>query len=65
MAKSILAHISGTRFFPKLLAFLNLYQHEKNQLISSIHSWDTADFEVSKPKKPRQFPTNTMQKLLK
>ena len=41
-----------------LQAFLNLYQHEKNQLISSIHSWDTADFRVP-------FLTTTTQKLLK
>ena len=65
MTESILAHISGTRFFPKLLAFLNLYQHEKNQLISSINSWDTADFRVSRPKRLCPFPTNTIQKLLK
>ena len=29
------------------LAFMNLYQHEKNQLNSSIHSPDIADFRVS------------------
>ena len=63
-AKRILAHISRIRFFPKLLAFLNLYQHEKNELIWSIHYWDTADFRVSRPKNPHPFLTNTMQKLL-
>ena len=64
LAKRILAHISRIRFFPKLLAFLNLYQHEKNELIWSIHYWDTADFRVSRPKNPHPFSTNTMQKLL-
>ena len=28
------------------MAFLNLYQHAKNQLISSNHSWDIADLRV-------------------
>ena len=65
LTESILDRISVTRFFWKLLTFLNLYQHEKNQLISSLHSWDTADFRVSKSKRPHPFPTNTMQKLLK
>ena len=65
MVECIFDHISGTRFFPKPLALLNLYQHGKNQLIPSINSWDTADFGVLRPKRPHPFPTNTMQKSLK
>ena len=42
-----------------------MYKHEKNQLISSIHSWDTADFRVSRPKRTHPFLANTIQKLLK
>ena len=54
---------SATRFFPKLVIYL--YQHEKNQLISSSHSWDAADFGVSRLNKPHPFLSNTLQKLLK
>ena len=49
----------------KLLAFLNSYQHAKNQPNSSIHSWDTADFGVLRPKRPYPFLITTIQKLLK
>ena len=39
-----------------LLIFLNLSQHAKNQLISLIRSWDTADFrEAARPKRPPLF----------
>ena len=49
----------------KLLAFLNLHQHAKNQPNSSIHSWDTADFRVLRPKRLYPFFIITIQKLLK
>ena len=32
-----------------ILAFLNLYQHTKNQFIPLIPSWDTANFTVLWP----------------
>ena len=48
-----------------LLAFLNLFQHAKNQLNSSIYSWDKADFRTLWHKKPCPFLTTPTQKLLK
>ena len=42
-----------------------MYQHAKNQLISSVRSRNTADIRVSRPKRPRPFLTITTQKLLK
>ena len=33
----------------QLLAFLNLYQHAKNQFITSAHFWDTVSFKVPWP----------------
>ena len=44
---------------------LNLYQYPKNQLISSFHPWDTADFRVPRPKRPHWSLTTITLKLLK
>ena len=53
------------QIFAKTFSFPKFASAWKYQLLSSIHSWDTADFGVSKPKWLPPFPTNTMQKLLK
>ena len=37
------------------MAFLNLYQHAKIQLISSNHSWDTAYFRVPWSNNPKNL----------
>ena len=37
---------TGFQLLKQLLAFLNLYQHTNNQLISLISSWNTANFRV-------------------
>ena len=39
----------------QLSAFLNLYQHAKNQFISYVHFWDTVSFKVSWPDWPHPF----------
>ena len=71
MAECILAHISETRFFTKVLAPLNLYQHGKKSahIINSflrysrfwrlkiIPSWDTASFSILRPQWPQPFLT--------
>ena len=62
---SLIFYLAHPIIIKAAISFPNLYQHEKNQLISSIHSWNTADFGVSRPKRPCPFPTNIMQKLLK
>ena len=41
----------------KLLDFLNLHQHAKNQFLTSIHSWDTANFRVLWSNWPHPFLT--------
>ena len=38
-----------------------MYHHAKNQLISSFHSWDTADFRVPRPKRSCPLLTPTIQ----
>ena len=43
---------------------MNLYQHAKNQLDSSIHSSDMANFTILSPKVPSHLTPPT-QKLLK
>ena len=39
------------------LAFLNFYQHTKNQLIPLIPFWDIANFSVLRPEWPHPFLT--------
>ena len=51
--------IKVTFTFPKFVSAC------KNQPNSSIHSWDTIDFRVPRPKRPSPFLTTTIQKLLK
>ena len=41
----------------QLMAFLNLYQHAKNQFIPSFHFWDTANFRFPWPHWPHPFLT--------
>ena len=36
---------------------MNLYQHAKNQLIPSLHSWDAVNFRIQKPDWPYHFLT--------
>ena len=43
------------------LTFLNLHQHAKNQFISSIHSWNTANFRVLWLDWPHPFLTMVTQ----
>ena len=50
------------KFFDQLLNFVNLYQHAKNQFISSVHSSDTVNFRVPWPDWPRPFLTMPTQK---
>ena len=45
----------------QLLAFLNLYQHAKNEFIPSVHFWDSVNFRVSWPDWPHQFLNMTTQ----
>ena len=50
------------KFHPKIIEaifnnFLNLYQHAKNQLVPSTHSWDTDKFRVPSPDWPHPFLT--------
>ena len=40
-----------------LWAFLNFYQHTKNQFIPFIASWDTGNFRVLRPEWPHPFLT--------
>ena len=42
---------------------MNLFQHAKNQLIPSIHSWVTVSFRVQRPYWPHPFLTMLNQKL--
>ena len=37
------------KIFDQILIFVNLYQCAKNQLIPSVHSWDTIHFGVQRP----------------
>ena len=43
------------KFFDQLLIFVNLYQHAENQFILSVHSSDTANFEVPSHDWPHPF----------
>ena len=38
-----------------LLICMNLYQHSENQLIPSVHSWDTVNISVQTPDCPNQI----------
>ena len=42
---------------------MNLYQHEKNQLIPSVHSSDTVNFIVQRPGWPHPIFTMPNQKI--
>ena len=44
---------------------LHRYQHATNQLISSIHHWDRAEFGVTRLKRTHTFLTTPTKKLLK
>ena len=46
-------------YWSNFIAFLNLYQHAKNQFIPPIHSWDTSNFTVSGPACPCPLMTIT------
>ena len=50
---------------PWLLAFKNLCRDAKNQFISSVHSYNTADIRVTRPDRPCPFLNTTTLKLLK
>ena len=41
----------------QLLAFLNLYQHAKNQFLPSVHSSDRVNFRAPSPNWPVPFST--------
>ena len=43
---SLIFYYTNPIIIKKILAFPNSYQQAKNELISSIHSWDTADFQT-------------------
>ena len=47
----------------QLLFYLNLYQHAKNQFVSFIHFWDTANLRVPWPDWPHPFLTILSQKI--
>ena len=47
-----------SNIFSQLLTCRNLYQHIKNQLIPSLHSWNTVNFRVQRPDWP--FPLLAM-----
>ena len=49
--------IPTPEMFNHLLICMNLYQHPKNQLVPSVHSWDTINFRVQWPDCPRLFLT--------
>ena len=42
---------------------MNLYQHAKNQLIPSAHSWDTVNFKVQRPDWSHPFLSMPNQKI--
>ena len=46
----------------QFLAFLNLYQHAKNQLIPSVYFWDTVSLKFPWPDWPHSFLTMPTQK---
>ena len=45
------------KLFKQLLAFLNFYQHTKNQFITVIPFCDTANFSIFRPEWPHPFLT--------
>ena len=46
----------------KLLAFLNLHQHAKNQFIPPVPYWDAVNFPVPLPELPHPLLTMPTQK---
>ena len=47
--------------FRAALAWLNFYQHPKNQLIRSVHFWNIGNFRVLWPDSPHSFLTMSTQ----
>ena len=54
--------MSTQYIFDTLLIFVNLYQLAKNQLIPSVHSWDTVNSSVQRPDWPYPVLTKPNQK---
>ena len=50
--------------FDQLLICVKLYQHEKNQLIPTVHSWNTISLIVQRSDWPQPFLTMPDQKQL-
>ena len=48
--------MSTPKIFNQLLICMNLYQHAKNQLDPSVHSYDTVNFRIQRPEWP-PYPT--------
>ena len=57
--------IQKKKKFDQLLIFVNLYQHAKNQFISSVHSSDTVNFKVPLHDWPHPFLTIPTPKTFK
>ena len=53
------------KIFDQLFIFVNLYQHAKNQFISSVHSSDTVSFKVPSHDWPQPFLTMQAPKTFK
>ena len=54
--------VLNLNIFSHLLICVKLYSMQKNQLIPSVHSWDTINFRVQKPDWPPPFLTMPTQK---
>ena len=55
--------LPSTKIFKHILICMNLYKHEKNHLIPSVHSSDRVNFGVHRSNWPHPFLTMPNQKI--